>query len=208
MTRPRPALRRPVTRSLKLCRSVHPDIPVCAGRDAGRVTASWHIYAGQSCCLSRRRGPVATLRRVRMELRRVVGLALWAIALSTLPLTSCGTTPPVTPQGTTPTPTPPPPPPQPPSGTWIGDGSYTVGVDISAGRWHTDGPRTERASDAVDDVVGTSKCAWRLGWFDVKFGVPKMIPIARSDDSGPADVDLGPDGATFETHGCKVWWRR
>ncbi|HME49377.1 hypothetical protein, partial [Mycobacterium sp.] len=88
------------------------------------------------------------------------------------------------------------------------DGTYTVGVDISGGRWHTDGRRTERAYDALDGVVATSKCAWRLGWLDVKFGVPKMIPIARSDDSGPADVDLGPPGATFETQGCKVWYQR
>ena len=130
-----------------------------------------------------------------------------AVLLAAL-LASCGSPPPVTAQGTTPTPTPPSPTPQPPTGTWISDGSYTVGVDISAGRWHTDGPRTEHAFDALDGLGGTSKCSWRLGWFDIKFGKPIMIPIARNDDSGPADVDLGPQGVTFETRGCKVWQER
>jgi hypothetical protein len=152
--------------------------------------------------------PGRKLRRVRVERTRLVRLAQWAISLCALLLTSCGTPPPVTPQGTTPTPTPPPPPTQPPTGTWLGDGTYTVGVDIRAGRWHTDGPRTVRGDDTVDDVVGASKCVWRLGWLDIRFGVPKMIPIASNDDSGPADVDVGPDGVQFQTNGCKVWYQR
>jgi len=152
--------------------------------------------------------PGRKLRRVRMERTAPVALAQWAICLSALLLASCGTPPPVTPQGTTPTPTPPPPPTQPPTGTWLGDGTYTVGVDMRAGRWHTDGPRNQRADDTADDVVGASKCVWRLGWLDIRFGVPKMIPIARDDDSGPADVEVGPDGVAFETNGCKVWYQR
>jgi hypothetical protein len=145
---------------------------------------------------------------VTKERARLVGRALWATALSAFLLTSCGTPPPVAAQGTTPTPTPPPPPPQPPTGTWISDGTYTVGVDISTGKWHTDGPRSERAYDALDNVVQTPKCAWRLGWIDVRFRAPKMIVIARNDDSGPVDVNLGPPGVTFETAGCKVWYQR
>lgn len=139
-------------------------------------------------------------------MRARIGLAL--VAFCPLLLMSCGTPPPVTAQGTTPTPTPPPPPPQPPTGAWIGDGSYTVGVDVSVGRWHTDGPRSGHEYDAFSNAVGPPKCSWRLGWLDFKFGVPKMIPIARNDNSGPADVDLGPAGVTFETQGCKVWWQR
>lgn len=158
--------------------------------------------------MTNRRGQVDTLRRVKVERTRLAGLAHGAIALSALLVASCGTPPPVTPQGTTPTPTPPPPLPQPAAGAWIGDGAYTVGVDIIAGRYHTDGPRTERNYDAVNDAIGAPKCTWRLGWFDIKFGKPIMIPIARSDDSGPADVDIGPKGVTFETKGCKVWYQR
>jgi hypothetical protein len=131
-----------------------------------------------------------------------------ALVVAAVLLASCASPPPVTAEGTTPTPTPPTPAPQPPTGSWVGDGSYTVGVDISAGRWHTDGPRTEHAYDAVDGMGTTSKCTWRLGWFDIKFGKPIMIPIARNEDSGPADVDLGPQGVTFETRGCKVWQER
>lgn len=139
-----------------------------------------------------------------MRMERTGLIVLCVMAFSAVPLMSCGTTPPLTPQGTTPTPAPPPPPPPQPSTEWFGDGNYLVGVDVSPGRWHTDGPRTERGHGAVE----TSKCTWTLGWFDIKFGVPVMLPIARNDDSGPADVDLGPDGVTFQTQGCKAWQRR
>ena len=144
-----------------------------------------------------------------MERTRLVDLGRWAaISVSALLLTSCGTPPPVLPEGTTPTPTPRPAQTQPPIGSCLGDGTYTVGVDIRAGWWHTDGPRTERGDDPLTDVLGASKCVWRLGWLDIRFGVPKMIPIARNDDSGPADVEVGPDGVQFETKGCKVWYQR
>jgi hypothetical protein len=145
---------------------------------------------------------------VRVERTRLVGLAESAVTVSALLLTSCGTPAPVTPQGTTPTPTPPPPLTQPPTGAWLGDGTYTVGVDMRAGIWHTDGPRTGGADNTVDDVVGASKCVWRIGWLDIRFGVAKMIPIASNDDSGPADVDVGPEGVKFQTNGCKVWYQR
>jgi hypothetical protein len=134
----------------------------------------------------------------------VVGLSRW-IAACALLLTSCGTSSPLAAHGTTPTAAPPPPPPTPPTVHLLGDGTYTIGVDITPGTWHTDGPRTERAYGVVQ---ATSRCTWRLGWPEVKDGVPTMEEINRGEDPGPADVVLGPAGATFETKGCKAWQQR
>ena len=121
------------------------------------------------------------------------------ILLYALLLTACGVPIPLAQHGTTPTPTPPSPP-TPPAVTSILDGTYVVGVDISPGRWHTDGPRMIRTYGVV-----VSRCVWRLGWPEVKDGVPTMEEIIRKDDSGPADLVLGPYAATFETKGCKAW---
>jgi hypothetical protein len=125
------------------------------------------------------------------------------ILLCALLLTSCGAAAPFAQQGTTPFPTPPSPPMR-PALTSIPDGTYVVGVDISPGRWHTDGPRMIRTYGVVE---AESRCGFRLGWPEVKDGVHTMEEIFRKDDSGPADLVLGPYGATFETKGCKAWQR-
>ena len=83
----------------------------------------------------------------------------------------------------------------------VRDGTYTIGKDIRAGKWHTDGPRTISA-------VGmqlSAKCVWRIGWPELDHGVQEMAEIIRRDNSGATDVVLGPTGAVFETKGCKGW---
>lgn len=87
------------------------------------------------------------------------------------------------------------------TGAPITDGSYTIGVDIMAGRWHTDGPRPVHAYG----VVARAQCSWRLGWPITKDGERYMDVIVRNDDSGPADVDLTLQGVLFVTRGCKGW---
>ena len=54
-------------------------------------------------------------------------------------------------------------------------------------------------------VDATPQCSFRIGWPVVKDGQPYMNEIVRNDNSGPADINLGPDGATFETKGYRAW---
>ena len=138
-----------------------------------------------------------------MQGRESGARSLVAVTVSAMSV-GCSSDAAVVQTGTTPM-TAPPAPLKPPTATSIRDGAYTIGVDIAVGTWHTDGPR---ATHTYRTVQAVARCQWRLGWPELKHGEPIMVEIARRDDSGPADVFVGPEGVTFETLGCRAWQPR
>jgi hypothetical protein len=85
----------------------------------------------------------------------------------------------------------------------IADGTYTVGVDVPVGMWHTDGPRAVRAYG----VEKAPQCSWRMGWPGLVTNSPVVdrLTSLQEDHSGPTNLNLAPEGIVFFTKGCKPW---
>ena len=88
------------------------------------------------------------------------------------------------------------------------DGTYRIGVDIAAGLWHTDGPRTRTLyiDGAAQQIAGSAPCQWSLSHHKESSGVDS-VQGAVHDVLGPADVPVSVSASNDEltTRGCRPW---
>lgn len=89
-----------------------------------------------------------------------------------------------------------------------GDDVFQVGIGVTAGTWHTDGPRTfgdEHLSDGRTVPAEQLPCTWALGHEKTSQGRVLFVPDSdEHQEQGPHDVTLAA-GVDFLSEDCRTW---